>query len=316
MNSVLRNEEVLRILESILGKGIPDKNTGVDYTFYCPICKWHKPKLVINIESGIFNCWTCRSSNGTKGPNVLKLIKKLEVSKSDFAILKQLFKNKYSKAHNKKSDIVVLPDEFIPLSQVKENDLEYNLALNYAKKRKLSYEDIVKYNIGYCESGRYRRRLIVPSYDASGNLNYFIARSYEMRPGLKIDTPSVEKSNIIGFEYYINWEVPIILCEGIFDAMAIKRNAIPLFGNSIGHALKKKIVQSKVKTVYLALDKDAILNTLDHVEELMNHGKDVYMISLPEKDPSEIGFSKMVDLLKSATQLNFRTFFLEKLKNV
>ncbi len=77
------------------------------------------------------------------------------------------------------------------------------------------------------------------------------------------DAPSVNKSEIIGFEYYINWNVPVVLCEGVFDAMAIKRNAIPLFGKTISRRLMKKLVESEVKTVYIALDKDAVKQAMD-----------------------------------------------------
>ena len=56
----------------------------------------------------------------------------------------------------------------------------------------------------------------------------------------------------------INWNVPIVLCEGAFDAISIKRNAIPLFGKNISKKLMQKLVTSEVKKVYLALDKDAI----------------------------------------------------------
>ncbi len=37
----------------------------------------------------------------------------------------------------------------------------------------------------------------------------------------------------IPFEIFINWNSPIIRCEGMFDAISIKRNAIPLLGKNI-----------------------------------------------------------------------------------
>ena len=66
----------------------------------------------------------------------------------------------------------------------------------------------------------------------------------------------------IGFEYFINWNVPVILCEGIFDAIAIKRNAIPLLGKTIQKSLMKRIINSSVEKIYIALDKDAIKQAL------------------------------------------------------
>ena len=44
--------------------------------------------------------------------------------------------------------------------------------------------------------------------------------------------PKVSK-DIIGFNLFINWNEPIVIVEGAFDAIAVKRNAIPLFGKVI-----------------------------------------------------------------------------------
>jgi hypothetical protein len=81
--------------------------------------------------------------------------------------------------------------------------------------------------------------IIIPSYDANGKLNYFTARSFEKDPYTKYRNPETSR-DIIPFELFINWDLPIILCEGPFDAMAIKRNAIPLFGKNIQSILNEK----------------------------------------------------------------------------
>ena len=134
----------------------------------------------------------------------------------------------------------------------------FRQARAYLDQRGITTEDIIKYNIGYCETGKYKNSVIIPSYDSKGRINYFISRSFEKDPARKYNAPSCNKNELIGLEYFINWKVPVILCEGIFDAIALKRNAIPLFGKSIPKALMMKLVQSDVKTVYLALDKDAL----------------------------------------------------------
>ena len=67
----------------------------------------------------------------------------------------------------------------------------------------------------------------------------------------------------------INWNQPIILCEGAFDAIAIRRNAIPILGKSLSPSLMKKIITSKVKDIYIALDKDAQKDALEIAENLL-----------------------------------------------
>ncbi len=69
---------------------------------------------------------------------------------------------------------------------------------------------------------------------------------------MKYKNPKVSK-DIIGFDLFINWDLPIVLCEGVFDAIAIKRNAIPLFGKTIPKSLHKKIIEKKVRDIYICL---------------------------------------------------------------
>ena len=305
---------VLGLLESVLGKSKPDKN-GSDHTFNCPVCKHKKPKLVVNVKTGQYNCWTCHPP--TKGKTPVSLFKKLQVSTEQILEMKQYFSNDKTSLKDYNPTKTTLPEEFVSLSTIpKSPNLEYRHAMSYLKNRKISDLDIKKYGIGYCANGRYRNRIIVPSFDKDGNLNYFIARSFEKEPRLKYDAPSVSKTDIVGFEYYINWKIPVILCEGAFDAIAIKRNAVPLFGKTIPKALMIKLAQSEVKTVYIALDNDALKESLTYAENLINMGKDVYLIELNGKDPSDIGFEEITKLLHKAKQLSFADLLTKKIQLV
>jgi hypothetical protein len=156
--------------------------------------------------------------------------------------------------------------------------------------------------------------IVVPSYNKDGLINYFIARSFEKDPSRKYDSPKCNKNAIIGLEYFINWNIPVILCEGIFDAIAIKRNVIPLFGKTIPKALMMKLVETNVKTVYVALDKDALKDALKYAEELLNLGKDVYLVDLDDKDPSEMGFDKFTSLVHKAEQLTLSELIYKKIE--
>jgi DNA primase len=300
---------VLGLLESVLGKGKPSKTTA-DYTFYCPFCKHHKPKLVVNINSGEYNCWTCHPK--TKGKTPVSLLKKLSVDKDKIIEMKGYFKGDKTFIDEKTLSKVKLPEEFIPLTNP-DKSLEIRHALSYLKNRNVTDQDIYKYNIGFCKKGRYRNKVVVPSYNQSGQINYFIARSINTSSGLKFDSPMCDKNSIIGLEYFVNWSVPIILCEGIFDAIAIRRNAIPLFGKTIPKALMMKLVMPEVKTIYLALDQDALMEALDYAQQLIDLGKEVYLIQLEGKDPSEIGFEKMTLLLQQAKPITFSDLLLKKL---
>jgi hypothetical protein len=267
--------------------------------------------LIVNIFTGQYNCWTCHPA--TKGKTPVSLFKKLGVEKERMIEMKGYFKGDRTKIEDTETTRVFLPKEFISMTE-NDKSLEYRRATVYLKNRGINESDVRKYNIGYCKEGRYRNRVIVPSYDKNGQVNYFIARSFEKEPYQKYDAPSVNKTEIIGLEYHINWTVPVILCEGIFDAIAIKRNAVPLFGKSITKALMLKLVESQVKTVYLALDKDALKEALTYSEQLINLGKEVYLIELDGKDPSDLGFTSMTELLQKAKPLTFGELMLRRMK--
>lgn len=300
---------VLGLLHSLLGKSKP--STKGNYAFHCPFCKHHKPKLEVDPKTGFYHCWTCQPA--TKGRNLVSLLKKLQASPAQIAEMRSYFPGGKGEVDSKQYSTVKLPEEFISLAQ-SSTKLSYRQAKAYLKNRGIKEEDILKYNIGYCEKGKYANSIIVPSYDKNGRINYFISRSFERDPARKYNAPSCNKNELIGFEYYINWKVPVVLCEGIFDAIALKRNAIPLFGKSIPKALMMKLVENDVKTVYLALDNDALKEALKYSVDLLNLGKDVYLIELNSKDPSEIGFENMTKYLHTAKQLTFKELLLKKMQ--
>lgn len=300
---------VLGLLHSVLGKSKP--STKGNHAFHCPFCKHHKPKLEIDPKSGFYHCWTCQPA--TKGRSLVSLLRKLQASPAQVAEMKTYFPDGKVEVEDKKYAAVQMPKEFISLAQ-KSTNITYRQARAYAKSRGITEEDILKYNIGYCERGKYANSIIVPSYSKSGRINYFISRSFEREPGRKYNAPSCNKNELIGLEYFINWNVPVILCEGIFDAIALKRNAIPLFGKTIPRALMLKLVQNNVKTVYLALDNDALKESFNYALELLNLGKDVYLIELGGKDPSDIGFEEMTKYLHTAKPLTFGELLLKKMQ--
>lgn len=300
---------VLGLLHTVLGKSKP--STKGNHAFHCPFCKHHKPKLEIDPNTGFYNCWTCQPA--TKGRNLVSLLKKVQADPAQVSEMRSYFPDGRGEEQLKTYQVVTLPKEFQSLSNP-STKLTYRQARAYAMRRGLTDADIVKYNIGYCESGKYPNSLIVPSYDRNGKLNYFISRSFEKDPGRKYNAPSCNKNELIGFEYYINWRVPVILCEGIFDAIALKRNAVPLFGKTIPTALMMKLVQSDVKTVYLALDNDALKQAIEYSKQLLDLGKDVYLIELEGKDPSELGFEEITKHLHTAKQLTFSDLLLKKIQ--
>jgi DNA primase len=294
------NELLVNLVNSVLGAGKRTARGNQAYT--CPFCHHHKPKLEVNFtenKEGInqWACWTC----GKKGKTIKSLFKQVKVDANYFQELSKLVKNVSSEYIGEvKQTILELPKEFKTFLNTPNNTSKH--ALSYLKKRNISKQDILKYNIGYCASGPYANRIVVPSYDNNGKLNYFTARSFEKDPYTKYRNPEVSR-DIIAFELFINWDLPIILCEGPFDALAIKRNVIPLLGKNIQPSLMKKLVESKVQKIYITLDNDAVKQALGFCEQLLDIGKEVYLVELDGRDPSEMGFEEFTKLVQTVSPL-------------
>jgi len=203
---------------------------------------------------------------------------------------------------DKKYSSVFLPTDYISL-WLSGKSPERKHALKYLRNRGVTTSDILKYQIGYCETGPYKGMVIIPSYDENGRLNFFVGRSFYPDSIMKHKNPVASK-NIIPLELFVSWDFPIILCEGMFDAIAIKRNAIPLLGKSISNKLMQKIIQKTSKKIYIALDEDAFSAVLKHAETFLGLGKEVYLVKLSDKDPAAVGFDGMRKLIESATPLD------------
>jgi len=306
------NQALVATLNSVLGTG---KSTARgNFAYHCPFCNHHKPKLEVNLTENPkgehpWNCWVC-SKKGKKLSNLLKAIGAPADKLKEVKSLEKFTSSNFEITVTEKK--VELPKEFKPLSN-QYNSIEYKHAISYLKRRQVTSDDIIKYNIGYCESGKYNNCIIVPSYDKDGILNYFTARSFDKNSSIKYKNPDVSR-DIIPFELFINWNIPIILCEGPFDALAIKRNVIPLLGKNIQQSLRKKLVTSKVQKIYIALDKDAIKQALSFCEELINEGKEVYLVDMQDKDPGEMGFENFTNLIQHTIPLTFSSLFEKKLQ--
>ena len=305
------NQLLVTLVNSVLGSGKPTARNN--YAYNCPFCNHHKPKLEVNLTENKegknpWHCWACN----VKGTSVYQLFKKIKAPSNKISEVQSLVKSSKSFKINKSDSNIALPSEFIGLSTVNNSDITAKHALAYLKRRNISKYDIIKYNIGYCKSGLYANMIIIPTYNEDGQLNYFTARSFEKEPYVKYRNPSVSR-NIIPNEHLINWKVPIILCEGLFDAIAIKRNAIPLLGKNIQNNLMKKLVTSLVNKIYIALDRDAIKQALKFCEMLMAEGKEVYLVDLQDKDPSEMGFSNFTKLIQKTQPLTYSNLMEKKL---
>ena len=288
---------------------------GNELAFYCPFCNHHKQKLQVNTETQKWHCWTCNSG----GKKLTSLLKRLDVDRKTISIIREIYGDSNYNPQNEDEGTKVyiqLPKEFISLNEEPKGfNPEYKHAIHYLNERGITQKEIIKYNIGYCKDGLYSRRVIVPSYNCDGQLNYFVSRSYYPEEKMKYKNPPISK-NVICLESQVNWNEPIILCEGVFDAITIKRNAIPLLGKFPSKLLVEKIFMSGVSDIIISLDNDAINEALKAAEYFRKQGINVKMMYLKDKDAAEIGYDKFYEELKKTKEFSSDELLLNKINSL
>ena len=164
--------ELVKLLEKVLYPSYEMKNG--EHAFHCPFCNHHKKKLQVNCETQKWHCWVCNAG----GHKIGILLRKINAPKQIISEVLKLLGD-YKGVKNEKEEVtkydVSLPRCYQPLWK-KSDDHLYKNAIAYLKRRGISGIDILRYSIGFCSSNGYANRIIIPSYDAEGKLNYFIAR--------------------------------------------------------------------------------------------------------------------------------------------
>lgn len=298
----------------------------------CPRCQERdglshpdgKFNLEINTAKRMFRCWKC---DEPKFSGSLGRLVKIFGSQSDYDIYKSyagIF-NDYTHSEDEKLYVQVkLPDEFIPFSQMDGSDLEHFEAYNYlVTERKISRDIILKYRLGFCTTGRYAKRIIVPSYDMNSEINYFVGRTYDPKEKkMKYLNPYADKDKIIFNEGFINWDSTIYLVEGAFEMLTFPVNCIPMLGKTLSFTLFMKLKEYKPEVVVL-LDPDAFKNSIKLYHTLhsiyVGYEERVKIVKLPTKeDLDELrknkGIAEVIKCLYGARSLTVDDYFIEKLQ--
>jgi DNA primase len=256
---------VVDILEDILGEHRLHNDYKGQISFDCPVCSHDikgldegdgKGNLEINYKRGVFKCWVCAETHDTYG-SLYKLLKKYGNTKQLKKYL--LLKPEDDGEQPKRTFIQVrLPKEFVPFKDASlglKMTPHYKQAFNYLQKRNITDLMIQMYNIGFCYTGHYEHRIIIPSYDSENRLNYFIARSYLNNTKMKYKNPEVDKESLIWNEHLINWDEPVYIVEGAFDSIFLP-NSIPMLGKFMTQNLFNKLYDN-AKKIVIVLDPDA-----------------------------------------------------------
>jgi len=302
----------IKILKKVMGSCY---HSSDEVLFFCPKCKHHKKKLSVNLEKNKFQCWVC----GFRGNNVRRLIRRFgsftdqqEWAKFDDSVEIASFEEAFSMQQEPEENIlqkIDLPEEFKTLCS-DSLSLASKPILRFLYERGVSDLDILKWKIGYCPSGEYKERVIIPSFDDDGDVNYFVARTYGT-DWMKYKNPPASR-DIVFNELYVDFDDDLIIVEGVFDAV-VAGNAVPILGSSLREDSKliKKIVEHDTP-VYIALDPDVEAKAMRLIKKMLTFDIEVYKIDITPYDDVGEMTRKEFNNRKIKAQLMTNDSFLER----
>lgn len=307
-------------ISSTFGKAKLD-STAENIAVSCPKCdeKSEKLKLSINITTWQVHCWVC----GLKSKNLYYILKKY-ISKDSASSFKKKFNLQISdQSSQEKDDEVIektcLPEGFCLLGEnIKSRDPDIRSCISYLKSRGLSESDMWRFCLGTARTGTYRRRIIFPSFDLDGELNYFVARSIDKDSKRKYVNARSKKSEIIFNEYLIDFKSELVIVEGPFDLVKSTKNSVCILGSSISKNsyLFKRIVHNQTPVV-IALDYDMREKTQKIARLLSDYGCNVRIAKIPEdSDIGDMSKIQAQEIIGESSLWSRNIGLLEKIKSI
>ncbi len=315
------NTKRANLIRKAFGPGDLSRD-GSDIVIQCPSCRSQersKKKLSIRLTDGLFHCWVC----GLKGHNIEFLFRKYAPSHLDDARALRFSRNENTHpGHESEPDSqpsLQIPQGFTLLaSNLKSPDPDIKETIKYCQSRGLTTSDMWYFKLGTCKSGAFRRRVIFPSFDAEGNLNYYTARSIDSVKSMKYINAKVSKKSVIFNEINIDWGRELNLVEGPFDLTKAKGNSTCLLGShlSLDSDLCKKIISHRTP-ILLALDPDARKKSHNIAKLLNSYSIRVRTVDVSAgRDVGDMSQKEFSELIRTAKDWTDNDRLLHMISNI
>lgn len=261
--------------------------------------KPHKKKLCLRVDNEFYHCWVC----GHRGKGLARFFK---FNKPRYATKASELFEKVVKEKEEEKEAVVLPEGFTLLANLsKRADPDLKACRKYILSRGLTEAHMWYFRMGATSSGRFRRRVIIPSFDNSGFVNYFTARSID-DSSRKYLNPKVKRSEVIFNEINVDWSKELVIVEGPFDLTKSTQNSTCLLGSTLteSHELFRSIV-TNMTPVTLALDPDAHVKTQKIAALLSSYDIDVKVANVsPYEDVGSMPVGAILKITEAAKTWN------------
>jgi len=319
---VITVSQKYELLVKLLGPGNID-NRAINAQFWCPFCKHQdgkKRKLAVRLADGVTHCWVCNWS--AKSPTKLVSILGAHRLLTD---LVAAFGDGGPVAEEEIIETVVeakLPTDFTLVCDEIDRGV-YNQdkidAIAYLQKRGITYNTAKYFRLGVSSSGAFRRRVVFPSFDGEGALNFVTARAIDDATTFKYFNTQRQRSEIVFNEVDVAWNRELILVEGPFDLTAcVGMNAAPMLGSWLdeNYLLFNRIVLNRTP-VCLAFDPDAITKQAKVAARLLRYEIPVRVVDWAghpmDHDPSKVGHAGFRQMVKDAKAFDETSVFRSRL---
>ena len=275
--------ERLSLLQKAFGKCVLSRDsTNVAIRCVNPECgsrsDTSKLKLVIKLNNELYHCWVC----GIKGRSVLPLFQKYAPAHVGRA------KDIFSKTSLKAVQVddtpqeVELPNGFLLLAKnLHSKDPDVRAIFRYLSSRGITERELWRFKLGTSKSGKCRRRVIFPSLDIEGKINYWVARAIDEDRKPKYLNSKTAKKLVIFSEADLDFKKQLTIVEGPFDLVRCNDNTTCILGSSLSksHALFQECARN-LTPILLALDADMQQKTQKIASLLYSAGCDVKILPL------------------------------------
>jgi Toprim domain-containing protein len=328
----------------------PDaQRSGGNLIVTCPRCE--RPKLwvlVVDRDEVRAPAWQCFSGDcGDRGGGAVSTIRRLEdcdmftayeqiakYAKGNQPIidLRRLVEDRLAgeiEVWGAEPDLVPLPDEFVPVrADHRRRDLP-----SYFAERGIGPKKALRYGVGWCESGYYRNRLVVP-VTSGGDVAFFVARYMAQRPPLckarelpcarcggtdehkRLKKTLYPKGAKPG-RYLFNYDrarhcETIRIVEGVLDAVHVGRSAVATFGTTLSQYQLELLMRTAAREIVIIWDRDPgakpgksgyekALALADRLADLWR----VRVVKLPDaRDPDEHTREALLEMERAAPALD------------
>lgn len=265
--------------------GEPRIQRGDEWVFVCPkpdcgSFQKDRPKLSVNIARDQFNCWVC----GFRGRNLSAVMVRGSAEYREY-VGERADSPLRQPVQEKRPPCTSLPAGFIPLDRrAPRSSAPYR---HYLSGRGLSEETVGLYRIGYVDTGELAGRVVIPSFDMNGSVNFWSSRTIhpDVRPAYIL--PDASK-DVVSNEHMVDWSKPVYLVEGAFDEIAVGPQAIALYGKYLPPTLVLRLIERRPPITYVCLDNDAEREAWGIVRRLVGYDIRCAVVDLPGKDPASV----------------------------